>query len=105
MNCAFGSSVICRSRIPNLFRQHHNASPFGCFIGQRGKLRGIGQIPFRDARGGQELGGLAVAQRDRACLIQQHHVHVSRRFDRPSAHGQHIVLEQAIHARNPNGAQ
>ena len=48
---------------------------------------------------------LAVAQRDGAGLVQQQHIHVTRRLDRAPAHGQHVALHHAVHARDANGRE
>ena len=47
-----------------------------------------------DARRGDELGRLAVAEGDGAGLVEQQHVDVARGLDRAAAHGQHVVLHQ-----------
>ena len=53
----------------------------------------------------EEFRGLAIAERDRAGLIQQQHVDVARRFDRAPAHREHILLHQAIDAGDADGAE
>ena len=37
--------------------------------------------------------GHAIAERDRAGLIEQQHIHVARGFDRAPAHGEHVALQ------------
>ena len=49
---------------------------------------------------GTELGRLAGAVRDGAGLVEQQRVHVTRRFDRPAAHRQHVAADEAVHARD-----
>ena len=88
-----------------LFGQHHDGAAFRRFVGQARKLRGVGQFVFRDAADGDELHGLAVAQRDGAGLIQQQRVHVARGFHGFAAHGQHVVLHHAIHAGDADGGE
>ena len=57
------------------------------------------------ARQRDELGRLAVAQRDRAGLVQQQRVHVAGRFDGASRHRQHVVLDEAVHAGDADGRE
>ena len=47
---------------------------------------------------GDELGRLAVAERDGAGLVEQQRVDVAGRFDRAARHREHVVLNQAVHA-------
>ncbi len=54
---------------------------------------------------GMKVGRLAVAERDRAGLVEQQHIHVARRFDRAPGHGDHIGLDHAIHARDADGGE
>ena len=46
-------------------------------VGERGKLRDLGELPLVDAVDRDELRGLAVAERDRAGLVEQKHVDVA----------------------------
>ena len=45
----------------------------------------------------EERRGLAVAERDRAGLVEQEHVHVAGGFDSPARHRQDVVLQHAVH--------
>ena len=47
---------------------------------------------------GDDLDGLAIAQRDRAGLVEQQRVDVAGRFDRATAHRQNVALHHAVHA-------
>ena len=47
----------------------------------------------------------AIAERDRAGLIEKQHVHVARCLNRAPAHGENIALQNAIHSGNANGAK
>ena len=58
-----------------------------------------------DARRGNELGRHAVAERDRAGLVEQQHVHVAGGLDGAAARGQHVAAHQAVHAGDADGAQ
>jgi hypothetical protein len=96
----FVRSEFASAQAVLLFRQHNNRSAFGRLVGERRELRGIGHLRRGDPRRGDELGGLAVAERDRSRLIEQQRVHVPGRFHGAPGHRQHIVLHQAVHARN-----
>ena len=48
---------------------------------------------------------LAIAERDGAGLVEQQRVDVAGGFDGASRHGQHVVLDQAIHAGDADGGQ
>ena len=53
----------------------------------------------------QELRRLAVAQRDRAGLVEQQRVDVAGRFDGAAGHGQHVEAHQPVHAGDADGRQ
>ena len=53
-----------------LLGQHDDRASFGRLVGQRRQLRDLGQLALVDPVDGQELGGLAVAERDRAGLVE-----------------------------------
>jgi hypothetical protein len=57
-------------------------APLRRLVGQRGELRRLGQLGLLDPRHGDELSRLAIAERDRAGLVEQQHVHVAGRLDR-----------------------
>ena len=52
----------------------------------------------RDAVDGDELGRLAVAERDRAGLVEQQHVDVAGGLDGAARHREHVALHQPVHA-------
>ena len=79
--------------------------PSGVSSASEAKLRGIGQVRNLDPVGGQKLDRLAIAQRDRAGLVQQQHVDVAGRLDRPARHGDHVGLDHAIHAGDADGRE
>src|ERR1019366_4846 len=85
------------------FRKHHNTAALGRFIGQTRQLRGVGEIRLVDAIGGGEFNRLAVAERDRAGLVEQERVDIAGRLDGFAAHREHIVLHHPVHARNADG--
>ena len=55
--------------------------------------------------GADELGRLAIAERDRAGLVEQQHIDIARSFDRAAGHREHIAAHQAIHAGDADGGQ
>ena len=88
-----------------LLGQHDDGAAFRRLVGERRKLRGIGQFAFVDARQRQELRRLAVAQRDGAGLVEQQRVDIAGRFHRAARHGQHIEAHQPVHAGDADGRQ
>ena len=81
-----------------LLGQHDDAAAFGRLVGERGELRRVGELLDRDAVGGHERRRLAVAERDRAGLVEQQHVDVARRLDRAARHRDDVGLDHAVHA-------
>ena len=94
---------MASAQVVLLLGQHHNRAAFGRFIGKRRQLRRVGQVIVRDVRRGNELRGLAIAQGDGTGLVQQQGIHVAGGFDRASAHGQHVVLDETVHAGDADG--
>ena len=68
-------------------------------------MRGRGQVLFVHAGRSVKRDGHAIAERDRAGLIEQQHIDVAGGFDRAPAHGEHVALQHAIHSGNANGAE
>ena len=54
---------------------------------------------------GDELGRLAVAEGDRAGLVEQQRVDVARRLDRAARHGEHVEAHQPVHAGDADRRQ
>ena len=88
-----------------LLRQDNDAAPFGGFICQRRELGRSGHLLPGHARSRQKRSSLAVAQRDRARLVQQQHVHVASGLDGAPAHREHILLHETVNAGNADGAE
>ena len=88
-----------------LLREHDDRSAFGRFVRQRRQLRRVGQRRLADAGQRNELGRLAVAERDRAGLVEQQRVDVAGGFDRAARHRQHVVLHQPVHAGDADRRQ
>src|SRR3989441_345497 len=88
-----------------LLGQHHDAAPLRRLVGQRGELGGVGEVTVAHARRGNELGGLAIAERDGAGLVEQQHVDVTGRLHRPARHGDDVLLDHAVHAGDADGGE
>ena len=83
-----------------LLRENDDRAPLGRLVGERGELRGLGEVELVDAADREELGGLPIAERDRARLVQQEHVDVARGLDGPAGHREHVALHEPIHPRD-----
>ena len=59
----------------------------------------------RDALDRAEFRRLAVAERDRAGLVEQQRVDVARRLDGAAGHGEHVEAHQAVHAGDADGRE
>ena len=99
------SAQVASAQVVFLLGQHDDGAALGGFIGERGELRGVGQPLVAHVGRGNELGGLAIAQGDGAGLIQQQGIHVAGGLDGASAHGQHVVLHQTVHAGDADGRE
>ena len=91
------------AQLEALLGQDHDAAPFRRFIGQRGELGCIGQFGLSHAIGWQESGSLAIAERDRACLVHEQHIDVAGGFDGTTGGGDDVGLHHAAHAGHTDG--
>ena len=100
--CAVNGTSVAptssRSQAVALLGQHDDRAAFGRLVGQARELRGVGQLLLGDAVDRQERVGLAVAERDRAGLVEQQRGAVAGRLDGAAAHRQHVALHEAVHA-------
>ena len=76
----------------------NDGAAFRRFIAETGIGGGFGKITLGDARHGVKPSGHAVAEGDRACLVQQQRIHVAGGFHRAAAGGDHVEADQPIHA-------
>ena len=90
-NVGFGAQVAFADP-ETVFGQHHDRAPFGRLVGQGGELGRGSQLLFSVATDGEESGGLAVAQGDRAGLVEQQGLDVAGGLHGPAAHGQDVPL-------------
>ena len=65
-----------------LLGQDDDRAPLGRLVGERGQLRRLGQLDLGHAWHRHELRRLAVAEGDRAGLVEQQDVDVARGLDR-----------------------
>ena len=93
------------SRMPVLLGEHDDRAALGRLVGERGELRGLGQLELADAGHREELGRLAVAERDRAGLVEQQHVDVAGGLDRAAGEREHVAADQPVHAGDPDRRQ
>ena len=89
---------IALAKVEALLGENHDGAALGSLVGKRCELRHLGELALLDAVDGEELGGLPVPERDRAGLVEQQHVDVTRGLDRASRHGEHVPLHEPIHA-------
>ena len=61
--------------------EHDDRASLRRLVGERGELRPFGEIARKHVRRREELGGLAVAERDRPGLVEKQHVDVARGLD------------------------
>jgi hypothetical protein len=78
--------------------EHDDGTSLGGLVRQARELCGAGDVGERDTVDGMELRRLSVAQRDGARLVQQQGVDVAGRLDGAPGHGEHVVLDEAVHA-------
>ena len=90
---------------PVLLGEHDDRAALGRLVGQRGQLRDLGQLGFGDARHRDELAGQPVADRDRARLVEQQHVDVTRGLDRTARQRQHVAAHEPVDAGDPDRRQ
>ena len=88
-----------------LLGQHDDRAALGRLVGQRRELRRLGEVRLLHARHRDERGGLAVAERDRAGLVEQQHVDVARRLDRAARQREHVAAHEPVHAGDADRAQ
>ena len=85
-----------------LLREDDDRAPFRRLVGEARELRRVGELALVDARQRQELGRLAVAERDRAGLVEQQRRAVARRLDRASREREHVAADEPVHAGDPD---
>ena len=71
-------------------------------VGERGHLRRLGQLLLGDSRHRHELGRLAVAEGDRAGLVEQQDVAVPGGLDGAPREGEDVAPHEPVHAGDPD---
>ncbi len=94
---AGGSFAIARA---DLLSERDDRTPLWCLIGERREIGDARRVFRIDTNRRDNLDGLAIAQRDRAGLVEQQGIDVAGRFDCPTAHRQNVALHHAVHTRD-----
>ena len=87
---------------PVLLGEHDDRAALGRLVGERGELRDLGELGLGDAGHRDELAGEAVADRDRAGLVEQQHVDVAGGLDRAAGEREHVAAHEPVHAGDPD---
>ena len=90
---------------PVLLGEHDDRAALGRLVGQRRVLRRLGQLGLLHPGHRDEGGGLAVAERDRAGLVEQQHVDVAGRLDGAAGQREHVAAHEPVHAGDADRAQ
>ncbi len=93
-----------RSRIPNCLASTTIERPSGVSSASEASCAASASSTSLDARHRHELGRLAVAERDRAGLVQQQHVDVAARLDRAAGQREHVAAHEPVHAGDADRA-
>ena len=105
MNTASVGAFVALDGSVLLLGERDDGSSFRRLVRQRGELGRLGKLALLDALQRQELGRLAVAERDGAGLVEQQRVHIAGRFDGATGHGEHVETHQSVHAGDADGRQ
>ena len=81
-----------------LLGEHDDRAPLGGLVGEARELRRFGQLALVDPGEREELGRLAVAERDRPGLVEQERRAVAGRLDRAPAEREHVAPHEPVHA-------
>src|SRR5258705_303454 len=102
---AAGGRQVALAQAEALLGQPHDAATLGRFVGERGELRGVGELLFTDTGRRDEGRRLAVAERYRPGLVEQQHIDVAGGLDGASGGGDDVCLQHATHAGDPDRGQ
>ena len=86
-------------------RQHDDRAALGRFVRKAGEQRGLRHLRLAGAAHRAEFARLAVADGDRAGLVEQQHVDIARRLDRAARFGEHVEADQPVHAGDTDRRQ
>ena len=85
--------------------QLDDAAALRRLVGQAGQPGRRGQLRHRHAGRRDQRGGPAVAEGDRAGLVEQQGVDVARGLDGPAGRGEHVALHEPVHPGDADGRQ
>ena len=105
MNVALSARHVAAADAVFLLGQHDDGAALGRLVGQRGELRRVGEFLSLTPVYRNEFRGLAVAERDRAGLVEQQRIDVARRLDGAARHREHIEAHQSVHAGDADRRQ
>jgi hypothetical protein len=91
---------VALAKLELLLGQYDDGTPFRRFVGQARKLRRIGKLVRPNPGHGEKLGRHAVADGDRPRFVEEKRVDIAGGFDGAAAHRNHVLAQEAIHARN-----
>ena len=91
--------AISQSRQPGPCQLHDGAALRRLVLERREQGR-LDDVTLIDARQRHDARRKPVAERDRASLVEEDHVHVARCLDGATAHGQDVEAGDAVHARD-----
>ena len=97
-----GAVQLAAAEAVALLGEDDDRAPLGRLVGEARELGRVGELLLRDAGSRDEVGRLPVAERDRAGLVEQERRAVAGRLDGAAAHREHVALDEAIHAGDPD---
>ena len=104
-NCGVMAGRSSCSRRPYCLASTTIERPSGVSSASEASCAASASSPSLDARHRDERGGLAVAERDRAGLVEQQHVDVARRLDRAARQREHVAAHEPVHAGDADRRQ
>ncbi len=102
---SMNAAEVAPAEVVLFFCQHDNRTTLGGFIREGRKLRRIGQPLGAHVRCRAEFRCLAIAECDGAGFVEEQGVHIAGSLNGATAHGQHVVLNEAVHACNTDGRE
>ena len=96
---------VALAQIEALLGEHDDAAALGGLVGERGELRGVGELLLGHAGRRQELRGLPIAERDGAGLVEEQHVDVAGRLDGAARGRDDVRLHHPAHAGHADRRQ
>ena len=88
-----------------LLGQHDDGTTLRGLVREGGELGGVGHLLLGVATHREEVRSHAVAEGYRPGLVEQKRLDVACGFHCPPTHGQHVALDEAVHAGDADGRQ